>query len=158
VLSLFFVDRRQNFTDHLLAVDNSGQVTFAVQVAFLIVSDVQQQARMGLGGQADVLHGGCKGLRVKLTDLLRHRLDRVHADVALQAIVVRASVEFLLERSIKFFNRILGGVGRQAHMCNGAIGRIARELNHLLAGQDRLANDGLFVPLLFQLFQQTLSF
>ena len=69
--------------------------------------------------------------------------------------MVRLGFVLDLKRVAELLDERLGRIRRQAYVGNGTIGRFARELNHLLAGEHGLADDGLGVALFAKLTQCT---
>ena len=104
--------------------------------------------------QLDPMHGIGKRLRIELADLLGDRLDDIHSRVALQGVVVGLVVVFLLELGGEGPDARIRRVRGEADMRDGAVRGVAGELDHLLAGEHRLADDRLVVALLAQLAQR----
>jgi hypothetical protein len=85
------------------------------------------------------------GLAVELADLLDRGLEHVDAGVALDAVVVREVLVVLVELGLELEHQRVRRVDRQAHVRHGAVGRVAGQVDHLLAGQRGLAHDRLGV-------------
>ncbi len=109
---------------------------------------------MLLGREPHAVHRLGECFRVELADLLGHRLDVVHRGVALEPVVVRLVLVLLLEPRREVLDERVGRIRSQADMRDCAIRRVAGKLDHLLAGEHRLADDRLVVALLAQLAQR----
>src|SRR6516225_4436929 len=142
--------RRQRRDDLLLAVLDPDQKTLAVDIAVLVERDVHQYAWILRCRNLRAVQRFGQGLRVELADLLGHRLHDVDADVALHPVVVALVLKFLLELLIERLDARFGRIDRQADMAEHAVGRLAGELDRLLADGSRLADDRLGVALLPQ--------
>src|SRR3989449_6065780 len=127
----------QGLDDLLLALDDFGQEADAVDVAVVIPSGLHQDAGLLLGLDGEAVQRLGEQLAIEPADLLGRVLDRVHAGVALDAVMVRhvaeALVEFLLERQHGRNRR----VGRKAYVPARAIRGRARHVDHLLPEQRR---------------------
>src|SRR5438309_11672464 len=75
----------QRLDDLLLAVDDLGQEADAVNVAVRIPGGLHQDARLLLGRDGEAVQRLRQQLAIELAELLGRMLDRVYADVALDA-------------------------------------------------------------------------
>src|SRR4051794_38288309 len=97
LLEVLGADRRQGRDDRLLSALHLDQVRFAVDIAFVVVGDVEEEPRMLLRGELDPFHGLGEELRVDLAVLLADHLEELDGEIALDAVMVRLVPEFLLE-------------------------------------------------------------
>ena len=101
------------------------------------------------------MHRLRKRLLVELPDLVLHRFRRVHARIALHRVVIRPRLVLGLVPLDERLHRRIRRIGGQADVRDDAVGRFAGELDHLLVGQRRFADDRLVVALLAQFAQRT---
>src|SRR2546430_708467 len=141
----------KGLTDSWLAFDDCAQEADPVDVAVVIPGGLHQDAGLLLWLDGEAVQRLGEQLAIEPADLLGRVLDRVHAGVALDAVMVRhvaeALAEFLLERQHGRDRR----VGRKAHVPARAIRRRARHVDHLLPQQRGLADERLVDPLLARL-------
>src|SRR5579872_7107412 len=57
---------RQDFGDHLLAVDDLAEEAFAVEIAILVDRHVHQDVRLHRGGDGQAVQGGGEAFRIEL--------------------------------------------------------------------------------------------
>src|SRR5579883_217183 len=142
---------RQDLHDLLLAVHDLAEKALAVDVAVLVPGRIHQHVRLLLRRNGEAVGRLGKELAVELAHLLGHVLDEVDGRIALDPIVVAEIVEARLEFLGELLYRRDRRVDGEADVAPYAVRGIPRELDHFLAEQGGLTDQGLVEALLLRL-------